>query len=689
MTLFKIKINMLIWITVTSIFFTILFPMTTVSAATEFTFSNNLPSQIPVGQKYKFDLHGLAPRDFSWIDTVDGPGQVTLSIADGPEKGQKVAGKTGIYVSQIGNMIVFKPDSKLALNTQYVLQVPESIVKDNKTGELNAQWSKTFQTVGQGDSVLNPPVVYPFPYTANIPINTNLTVEFGEVIYTTTPDLEKITLVDNSGNNIPFNARSNTKFTGLMISPLISLQKDTTYTLTVPPSTIEDSEQNTNQEAISTTFTTGSKTYLWPEPAPGPSPVLYPDPVLLMVIEISPAGFTLNQGESLQLKATGKYDDGTAFDVTNGVTWTSSDSSVVKVNVNGVITALAPGTVQLNAALYGITTSILITVNASNKVVPDIDSDPRIVKPDEPFKADFHNGSFGLEAPAGTFTTENEVIVKAVNLNSELAQGIKKASQGFARQIFAIYLIQAKDTKTNQRIAKFNQEVIVKLKQNKWGNKGIYMYDPAYKTLIPLKSTYQAETGVVSFPVQYANPLAVIEEKPVTFQDIKGFQWAKSHIEFLSKKNIINGVAKDRFAPGAYLTRGQLAKVLALAVGISSESGPGFTDIQQNYWANPFISSIKNAGIVAGYPDGSYKPENYVTRAEMVKMVLGAVKIKTETTDQSKFKDRGHWADDYIAAAVRKEIINGYPDGTFRPDKLITRAEAAKVIAKAYALQAE
>jgi len=681
--------KILTWLTILTLLTTIFFPFNPVFAATtEFAFVNNAPSPVPAGQKYKFDLHAMAPRDFSWVDPVAGPKKVTLTVASGPETGQNVAGKAEIFVNQLGNMITFKPESKLKFNTQYELKVASGIVKDNQTGELNAEWSKVFLTAATGDTVLNTPGIYPAHNSSNVPINTDITVNFGEVVYTSTPALEGVTITDAAYNKVLFSVTSTPDYTGLVITPFAPLEKNTAYTLTIPANTIEDGEQNANQETIVITFTTGMGAYPKTEPVPGPSPTPYPDPVFLNRIEVAPDIFNLDQGESLQLTATGRYSDGRAFDITGGVTWQSSDPSVARVSFNGLVTAVNPGKAKITASLYGVRTEISVTVNGLNSPWPDINSDPLVLKPGEAGNYDFYDGKFRVEVPENALTTDVEVVIKTINPNSDLGQIIIKSSRGFARRIPAIYVIQARETKTNRRVVKFDQDLTISIKlSSPWNGKGIYIYDPYYKSMVPVKSSYQKDSSTVTFRVKNVNPIAVVEEKTVTFNDLGRDLWAKGYIESLAGKNIINGLAQGKFQPRANLTRSQLAKIIALAANVPGESGSGFLDIQKGHWATPFISSVKSAGIIKGYPDGSFRPEQFVTRAEMVKMVLAAIDLETESYDLSGFKDRGHWADSYIAAAVRVGIINGYPDGTFRPDNYITRAEAAKVIAKAYVLK--
>ena len=105
----------------------------------------------------------------------------------------------------------------------------------------------------------------------------------------------------------------------------------------------------------------------------------------------------------------------------------------------------------------------------------------------------------------------------------------------------------------------------------------------------------------------------------------------------------------------------------------------GFTDVASERWSNTAISTMENGGFVMGYEDGSFKPGRYITRAELATLVsrLGE---KTEGATHSFTDISGHWAEEYIADAVAKGWLAGYEDGTFKPEKNITRAEAMALI---------
>jgi hypothetical protein len=104
-----------------------------------------------------------------------------------------------------------------------------------------------------------------------------------------------------------------------------------------------------------------------------------------------------------------------------------------------------------------------------------------------------------------------------------------------------------------------------------------------------------------------------------------------------------------------------------------------FIDLNGNGWSTMAISTLYKANIITGYPDGSFRPTESITRAEFATIAAKFDKLNLSNT--TKFTDiTGHWADKYITSAEIKGWINGYPDLTFKPEQDITRAEAMALI---------
>lgn len=116
-----------------------------------------------------------------------------------------------------------------------------------------------------------------------------------------------------------------------------------------------------------------------------------------------------------------------------------------------------------------------------------------------------------------------------------------------------------------------------------------------------------------------------------------------------------------------------------------------FPDVPSDYWAYDQIVKLVELGILKGYPDGTFKPENNVTRAEFATMVVLAKKLTLVSPATPTFKDvpTTHWAYRYVETAVRAGYLRGYPDGTFGPSRTITREEIAAVMVNVRGLTAE
>ena len=111
-----------------------------------------------------------------------------------------------------------------------------------------------------------------------------------------------------------------------------------------------------------------------------------------------------------------------------------------------------------------------------------------------------------------------------------------------------------------------------------------------------------------------------------------------------------------------------------------------FSDVPVTHPQYEAVETLKAANILAGYEDGTFKPERVVTRAEMMKLALkGAGVVVEEKPTESTFKDvkAEDWFSPYVAKALELKIVGGYEDGTFRPQQVVNRVEALKMIFKA------
>ena len=135
--------------------------------------------------------------------------------------------------------------------------------------------------------------------------------------------------------------------------------------------------------------------------------------------------------------------------------------------------------------------------------------------------------------------------------------------------------------------------------------------------------------------------------------------------------------------PSGYITRAEASTIFfRLLTDATREqywsTTNTYSDVAAGDWYNNAISTLSSAGIVSGYPDGTFRPNAPITRAEMAKII--AIFAKLDKTE-NRFTDiAGHWAEAYIKLAAGNGWIEGYPDGTFKPQQNITRAETVTMI---------
>ncbi|MGM9568282.1 MAG: S-layer homology domain-containing protein, partial [Clostridia bacterium] len=137
--------------------------------------------------------------------------------------------------------------------------------------------------------------------------------------------------------------------------------------------------------------------------------------------------------------------------------------------------------------------------------------------------------------------------------------------------------------------------------------------------------------------------------------------------------------------PGENITRGEVATIFFRLLTDKSRNAywsqhNAYSDVDASFWYNNAISTLTNAGVLSGYPDGTFRPDEPISRAEFAS--IAARFSKTVYNGRSSFSDVGgsHWASRFISLAEYLGWISGYPDGTFRPDQTINRAEAMTLV---------
>ena len=172
------------------------------------------------------------------------------------------------------------------------------------------------------------------------------------------------------------------------------------------------------------------------------------------------------------------------------------------------------------------------------------------------------------------------------------------------------------------------------------------------------------------------------------FQDLDSVEWARTAINGLAMRGMISGRDQYTFDPNANITRAEYCQILMGAINALNAKGEStFADVPSTAWYYNAVSVASQLGIVSGYGDGNFGPNDLITRQDMALMTYKTAQIMNKSLEpvnaEITFED-SHEIADYAFEAVmtlqKAGIINGMTDTTFEPLSNATRAQSAKVI---------
>lgn len=182
---------------------------------------------------------------------------------------------------------------------------------------------------------------------------------------------------------------------------------------------------------------------------------------------------------------------------------------------------------------------------------------------------------------------------------------------------------------------------------------------------------------------------AINKETP--FVDIEN-SWAKDYIHLLVEKGIIKGVDATHFAPQNKVTRAEFATFICRMLKLEpKQKTTSFKDVKVKAWYEGYVEAVKEAGLIKGYSDGSFKPDSTISREEMIVILIRAYEYATGKTvevpegtvlnmqDQAQISS---WAATSVLKGQVLGLITGNEKNELNPQQKASRAEVAKVIAK-------
>ncbi len=200
-----------------------------------------------------------------------------------------------------------------------------------------------------------------------------------------------------------------------------------------------------------------------------------------------------------------------------------------------------------------------------------------------------------------------------------------------------------------------------------------YAYMKGYpdKTFGPDKAMTRAEVTMM-----FARLLKERPEKGrkyiMPYKDIKENDWYAYAVTFMSEKKLVSGYPDGTFKPNSPITRAEFASIASRFDKLSEEARLKFSDVKESYWAYKFISSAEDKGWISGYPDGTFKPEKNITRAEVVSSTnrilnryadLDFAKAHAQELAPMIDMDDSHWAYGPVVEAMNGHDYKRLSDG--------------------------
>ena len=222
---------------------------------------------------------------------------------------------------------------------------------------------------------------------------------------------------------------------------------------------------------------------------------------------------------------------------------------------------------------------------------------------------------------------------------------------------------------------------------------GVFRYSAARRTWVHQYAAVQPSTSTVSFRTTQTGNWAVLVNL-TEFPDVPADYWARPYIDTLVGAGAIAGFPDGTFRPGAFVSRAQFVTVLLKALGMQSAdpATPTFTDVSPGSWEYPYVEGAYDAGLVRGVGHGLFAPADPIQRQAMAviaaQSLLGVTPVSAAPPSFTDGGKIASWALPGVDTAVEDGAMAGFPDGTFRPLAFTTRAQACAVVVHLMDLEA-
>jgi len=224
-----------------------------------------------------------------------------------------------------------------------------------------------------------------------------------------------------------------------------------------------------------------------------------------------------------------------------------------------------------------------------------------------------------------------------------------------------------------------------------WAN--LYHYDEDAEQLTFETAAEIDADGSVTIPFSHASQYAIVIDTHShatvdvsdLFIDIAPDAWYKDAIQYAYDNGLMTGVSATEFAPEATTTRAMIVSILARLENVTTAEAAGFADVDDNDWYATAVNWAANVGVVNGYEDGTFKPNTAITREQLAAILMNYAAYKGEDVsnraDLANYTDQpSAWATETMSWAVAEGLISGVTNTELQPQGNATRAQVAAIL---------
>ena len=215
---------------------------------------------------------------------------------------------------------------------------------------------------------------------------------------------------------------------------------------------------------------------------------------------------------------------------------------------------------------------------------------------------------------------------------------------------------------------------------------GIYTGDNSFISSTTSKGVSIASMNNTYWKPKYTGAKRIINSNSGSvsgkFTDVSYGHFAFSAIESLSSLEVIKGYSDNTFRPDQYVTRGQAAAMINRALKYTPSTKTTFIDVASTYAFANDIAAMKELGIINGYSDGTYRPNETLTRTQMAVIIANAFNLKAPASSTAAYNDvsTSYWAYDAIAAIKAFDLTGGFQTSAYNGNGIATRCYFAAAV---------